>query len=825
MARANPQWIVHKFGGSSLAGVDEFSRVGAILDTRDAGRRAVVVSAVKGVTDRLLDLVDVAAGSDPRFEDRLEQLRDTHLALAKALLDAGGAEDYRDWLAASVAQLGEILKGVSVLGTASPDTSHAVVGYGELWSSRLLFAARKKCGINCRWLDARKVLIVGKSEMGPVVQWAASGELLQDFLGDEQPDELIITGFIASTTDGLATTLGRDGSDFSASIFGRLLAAGEVCIWTDVDGVMSADPRLVPDARVIPDLSYDEAVELAYFGARILHPGTMTPAIDSGIPLRILNTFNPQHPGTRISTEAAGNTRIKGMTTIDDVTLFNLGGTGLIGVPGTAHRLFGALRKAEVSVILISQGSSEHSICFVVRRGDADEAQEVVQRAFRLEIDEGQVHRVERVGGVSILAIVGNGMAGIPGVAGKLFSTLGQAGVNVRAIAQGSSERNISIVIDSDERRRAVRAVHSGFYLSPQTLSIGLVGPGNIGAELLDQLAAEKSRLQANSGVDLRVRGLLSSDRMWLVDDEIDLQNWRADWARQAVDADMAAFAEHVHAEHLPHAVLIDCSASRVVASRYAQWLAAGIHVITPNKKACTDTMSFYRELADARRRSGAHFLYETTVGAGLPIIQTVRDLVHTGDTVHSISGIFSGTLAYLFNRFDGRQPFSEIVREAREKGLTEPDPRDDLSGMDVARKLVILARELGLETELESVAVESLVPESLAEVSVDEFMAAYSGHDHEMQQRYEAARIQGKVLRYVGRLEPGAGLSVSVQAVEVHHPFANISLTDNVVQFVTHRYADNPLIVQGPGAGPAVTAGGAFADLLRLCAYLGARL
>ncbi len=825
MSSSQAQWVVHKFGGSSLAGADEFARVGRILDAGTPGSQAIVVSAVKGVTDCLLELLDVAAASDPGFRNRLAELGDKHVGLARALLDASGAADYSSWLADSVAQLGEILTGVSVLGTASADTSHAVAGYGELWSSRLLFEARKKQGVDCLWLDARKVLIVRKSEMGPVVQWEASQKLLQAFLAGAQPDEVVITGFIASTADGLATTLGRDGSDFSASIFGRLLAAREVCIWTDVDGVMSADPRLVPDARVIPALTYDEAVELAYFGARILHPGTMTPAIESGIPLRILNTFNPQHPGTRISADASGDTRIKGITTIDDVTLFNLEGTGMIGVPGTAHRLFGALRKAEVSVILISQGSSEHSICFVVRRADADEAQEVVEHAFRIEIDEGQVQRIERVADVSILAIVGNGMAGIPGVAGKLFSTLGQAGVNVRAIAQGSSERNISIVIDSDERRRAVRGVHSGFYLSPQTLSIGLVGPGNIGAELLDQLAAEKSRLQAHSGVDLRVRGILSSRRMWLVDDEIDLGNWRAEWARNAVPADITAFVAHVHAEHLPHAVVIDCSASKHVASQYAQWLASGIHVITPNKKACTDSMAFYREMSEARRKSGAHFLYETTVGAGLPIIQTVRDLVHTGDTVQNISGIFSGTLAYLFNRFDGRQPFSEIVREAREKGLTEPDPRDDLSGMDVARKLVILARELGLDTELDAVKVESLVPESLAGVSVDEFMSAYAEHDEAMQRRYDEARTEGKVLRYVGKLSPDAGLSVSVQAVEADHPFANISLTDNIVQFVTHRYADNPLIVQGPGAGPAVTAGGAFADLLRLCAYLGARL
>ncbi len=818
-------WIVHKFGGSSLAGPAEFKRVSAILDGRRTTRTAVVVSAVKGVTDRLLGLARAATEGSVAYRVQLESLALQHRELAASLLESDAQARFESWLASSVAQLDEILTGVKVLGTASEDTRHAVAGYGELWSSRLLFELRRQQARAVGWLDAREVLKVRKSEMGPLVQWQLSSGHLAAYLDGKDCEEIIITGFIAATVDGLSITLGRDGSDYSASVFGCLLDAGEVCIWTDVDGVMSADPRLVPGAQVIADLSYDEAVELAYFGARVLHPATMRPAIEKQIPLRILNTFNPDSPGTRIGAAASGDTRIKGITTIENVTLFTLEGTGMIGVPGTANRLFGALRKAEISVVLISQGSSEHSICFVVRNDQADLASAAVDRAFRIEIAEGQVQRIGREDDVAILAVVGDGMAGTPGVAGKLFNTLGQSGVNVRAIAQGSSERNISTVIQATDRRRAVRAVHSGFYLSPQTLSIGLIGPGNIGGELLDQIRAEKGRLKQTAGVDLRVRALLTSDRMRLYDNELDLEGWRASWQSGAVEADMQELVGHVDADHLPHTVIIDCSASSVVARHYPEWLAKGIHVITPNKKACTDSMDFYRSLDQASKQGAAHFMYETTVGAGLPIILTTRDLVHTGDEIRSIAGIFSGTLAYLFNRFDGKQTFSQIVREAREQGLTEPDPRDDLSGMDVARKLIILARESGLDLELEQVEIESLVPVGLENVSVDDFMDAYASNDDVMQARLEAARAEGKVLRYVGELNAGQAPRVSLQTIDQEHAFANISLTDNIVQFTSRRYAANPLIVQGPGAGPAVTAGGIFADLLRLCAYLGARL
>ena len=505
------------------------------------------------------------------------------------------------------------------------------------------------------------------------------------------------------------------------------------------------------------------------------------------------------------------------------MALVNVEGAGMIGVPGTAWRLFGALRDAGISVVLISQGSSEHSICFAVPETEAARVRGVVEKAFRVELDAGQIQSIDVATGCSILAVVGDDMAGTPGVAAKVFGSLGSAGVNVRAIAQGSSERNISAVIDDGDTVRALRAVHAGFYLSPQTLSIGLIGPGTVGSVLLEQLDGEIGRLAGELNLDLRIRAIASSQRMVLDEQRIELGSWGDRFGAGSKPLDLAAFVDHVQAEHLPHAVIIDCTASERVAAHYPQWLAQGIHVITPNKKASSASLDDYRALADSRRRGNSRYLYETTVAAGLPIIQTLRDLRETGDRIARIQGIFSGTLAYLFNLYDGSRPFSELVREARQQGFTEPDPRDDLSGMDVARKVVILGREMGLPLELEAIELESLVPAPLRDVAVDEFLDGLGDYDDHVLGLYERAAAAGKVLRFVGRLEADGQASVGLEQVAREHAFAHINLTDNIVQFETMRYCDNPLIVQGPGAGPAVTAGGVFADLLRLAGYLGA--
>jgi aspartokinase/homoserine dehydrogenase 1 len=823
------EWVVHKFGGSSVADAECIARVAGIVEADPRPKLGVVLSACKGVTDGLLELVALAERRDPAHPQRLDALRLKHVGIADALLTPDGARAYVEQLDRDCRDIAGILQTVGLIRSAAQNIRDLVAGFGEIWSTRLyaaLLRERHVRGGEVLLVDARQVVVVEWGPLGPAVQWEQSQANLAKLVPAGWSGTLVITGFIAADARGIQTTLGRNGSDFSASIFGALLDAQEIVIWTDVDGVLSADPRRVPDAKVIDSLTYNEAMELAYFGAKVIHPQTMAPAISRGIPIWIRNTFNAGHRGTLIGPTQNSKLTVKGITTIDKVALVNLEGAGMIGVPGTAHRLFGALRDAGISVILISQGSSEHSICFAIPDEQAATAEAVVRRAFAAELREGQIQSVEVSRECAILAVVGDGMAGSHGVAAKVFGTLGDAAVNIRAIAQGASERNISVVIESKNSSRALRAVHSGFYLSPHTVSIGLVGPGLVGGVLLDQLATQIARLRQQFNLDLRVRGILTSQKMLLADGELDLARWRDELKAGGKPADLATFVKHVQADHLPHAAILDCSASGDVAKHYRDWLDAGIHVVTPNKKANSGPLGYYESLKDARRNAGTHYLYEATVGAGLPVIQTLRDLRETGDEVTSIEGIFSGTLAYLFNVYDGTEPFSAIVRAAKAKGYTEPDPRDDLSGTDVARKLIILGREIGLPLELSDVQVESLVPPELAACGADEFLARLPEFDARMQARFADASASGEVLRYVGRLDAAARrATVGLVRLPRRHAFANIALTDNVVRFATRRYCDNPLIVQGPGAGPEVTAGGVFGDLLRLCAYLGTKI
>ncbi|MGB6605095.1 MAG: bifunctional aspartate kinase/homoserine dehydrogenase I [Steroidobacteraceae bacterium] len=827
MIKADP-WVVHKFGGSSVADADCFRRVAEILESAPGARLGVVLSACRGVTDALLRLVALAERQDEAYFTEIAQLRARHATIAATLLESTAAQQYLEGLDRDCRDLAGILHAVKLTRSADRNVSNLIAGYGEIWSTQLFqrfFAARARRAGPVQWLDARRVVTVEWGPLGPGIQWAQSRANLEALVPGNFAGTLIITGFIATDKRGVQTTLGRNGSDFSASIFGALLGAAEIHIWTDVDGVLSADPRRVPDATVIDSLSYNEAMELAYFGARVIHPQTMAPAVGDGIPIWIRNTFAPEKPGTLICARPVSALPVKGITSIERVALINLEGTGMIGVPGTAHRLFGALREEGISVILISQGSSEHSICCAIPQEQAERAADITRRAFARELAEGQIQSVDIDSDLAILAVVGDGMAGTPGIAAKVFGALGTSGVSVRAIAQGASERNISAVVDGRSATRALRAVHAGLYLSPHTLSIGVIGPGSVGRAFLAQLAAQSARLREAFRLDLRLRGVLGSRRMLLAEPRLEVAEWRGRYEASGAAADVTAFLEHVRVDYLPHTVLVDCTASDEIAGHYADWLAAGIHIVTPNKKANSSALAYYRRVQAARRSGGAHYLYEATVGAGLPIVHTLRDLLGTGDEIASIEGIFSGTLAYLFNVYDGHASFSQIVSEARQRGYTEPDPRDDLSGADVARKLIILGREMGLDLELDDVAVESLVPSELAAGSIEEFMASLPRYDAPMRARLEAARARGNVLRYVGRLSASGEATVGLTELPAGHAFANIALTDNIVRFATRRYCDNPLIVQGPGAGHEVTAGGVFGDLLRCAAYLGARL
>jgi aspartokinase/homoserine dehydrogenase 1 len=821
------KWVVHKFGGSSVADAACFRQVAEIVEASANPREAIVLSACRGVTDSLLELVTLAQEPNKEFGPSLRALKARHLELAAELISKSAYETYKAQFERDCLDIAGMLQTVRLIRSSTYSMRDVIAGFGEIWSTRLFapfLRERARIKGDILWVDAREVIIVEWGSLGAAVQWPASEAKIRQSVPLKFAGRLIVTGFIATTTKGKQTTLGRNGSDFSGSIFGALLDAAEIIIWTDVDGVLSADPRLVPNAQVIDQLSYNEAMELAYFGAKVIHPQTMAPAVARNIPIFIRNTFAPQKRGTLICANPVSALKVKGITTIDPVALVNLEGAGMIGVPGTAHRLFGALRDSGISVILISQGSSEHSICFAIPEAQAVHAEEAVRRAFEAELRDGQIQHVEVALGMSILAVVGDGMAGAHGVAAKVFNSLGAAAISVRAIAQGASERNISVVVDGKGAARALRAVHAAFYLSPNTLSIGLIGPGTVGRALLAQIATQIERLRELK-VDLRVRGITTSTRMLLEEQSVDLSRWKERMAQAGEPLDMKKFIDHVQADYVPHTVVIDCTASAEVADRYRDWLSRGIHIVTPNKKANSGPLPYYRALQEARRAAGTHYLYEATVGAGLPVISTLRDLRGTGDDITEIEGIFSGTLAYLFNVFDGSESFSSIVRAAKAKGYTEPDPRDDLSGVDVARKLIILGREMGLTLEISDVQVEGLVPEVLTKCSVEEFMARLPESDAAMAAALGSARGKNQVLRYVGRIDAGGKATVGLMRLDAKHAFANIALTDNVVRFATRRYCDNPLIVQGPGAGPEVTAAGVFSDLLRLSAYLGAHL
>lgn len=788
-----------------------------------SSRKAVVVSAMKGVTDDLIKAVEMAQQQQESYKNILASLQQRHILEINALLNGSSRDSLLAIIERDFAELKEILRGVWLVKTASETIYDQVSGMGEVWSAQILNAYFKAQGLKTDWLDARQILVIEKKDKTVLIDWQSSQENLKRWQAEHEYEMVTITGFVASTAEGAAATLGRNGSDYSASIFGALFECDEIFIWTDVDGIHSADPRQIPEATILTEMSYSEVTELAYFGAKIVHPATMAPAIKKQIPIWIKNTFNPTFAGTKIYHGAQSAAPVKGFSTIDHLSLLNIEGTGMVGVPGVAERLFGSLRSAGISVVLISQASSEHSVCLAIPEEQTEKAQKAIEAAFFAEIQQGLIQNVEITRDVSIIAAVGDNMAFSPGTAGQFFTALGRGGVNVRAIAQGSSERNISAVIDTKEAVRALRTVHSAFIVPQQILSVGLIGPGLIGSTFLRQLHEQQLDLKKGREVDIQIRAIANSKMMYLSEKAIPLSQWQELFLKNAVPLDWNKFTEHLKPSHLPHAVVIEATASSALTPLYKEWLTQGLHIISPNKKANTASMDEYLKIRAAAKRYHRHFLYSTNVGAGLPIVQTLRDLMATGDEIKIVQGILSGTLSYIFNQYDGTRPFSEIVKKAKEMGFTEPDPREDLSGQDVVRKLVILARETGMKLEVGEVDVQGLVPAALAAVSVDEFMQRLTELDGPLQAQMKNAQAQKQILRFVATLNQDGKARVALEALPAAHVFSRVSGTDNIVLFKTKRYFEQPLVIQGPGAGPEVTAAGVFADLLRLSQYLGA--
>lgn len=839
------KWDAHKFGGTSVANADRYKNIAGLLGLREVIQKgpptAIVVSAMSKVTDALIELTQLAQAQNSLYQERFVALQARHRETVEQLVQGQRQKDLWARFEADFQNISEVLRGIWHLKMASERSVEMISGMGEVWSAQMLCAHLNELGIAASWLDARQVLVVEPGETGVQVLWPESQAKTDQFVAQLKEKVLVITGFVAATQEGVATTLRRNGSDYSASIFGALLKAEKITIWTDVDGVLSADPRLVPEAVVLEDLSYEEATELAYFGAKVVHPSTMAPAIRAQIPIWIRNTFRPEAPGSVIRAKSVSKLPVKGFSTIEEVALCNLEGTGMVGVPGIAERLFGALRGVGVSVIMISQASSEHSICFAIPLKQAPTAKPAIEKAFAFELGAGIIQKLEIETEASILAAVGDNMAHRAGLAGQLMNALGRAGVSIRAIAQGSSERNISLIIQRKEAVKALRAVHAAFFLSDFTLSIGILGIGGVGSELLRQLKQESSALKHKHHIDFRVRALANSKQMILGErldsslvavtsgadsaspaDQAAPPSDSADRAILIKDLNLEQFIEHLQVSHLPHAVLIDCTSSDAVAESYPEILRKGVHIITPNKKAKTKNLEFAATLAQAEEESQKHFLYETNVGAGLPILNTLRELIQTGDEIEQVEGILSGTLSFIFNSFSAQNPFSQVVLEAQKRGYTEPDPREDLSGQDVARKLVILGREMGLAIELKDVEITPLLPREYWQGGVDDFLRLLPQYDSAMLAKLNEAEGRGEVLRFVGRIDKSGLAKVELRAYPKTHAFARLSATDNIVAYTTRRY-QQPLIVQGPGAGREVTAAGVFADLLRLSSYLGA--
>lgn len=808
---------VLKFGGTSVGSADNIKKVMAIVKNRlEKSKVIVVVSALGGTTDALLNAGQMAAEGNEQYKDELQRIEQRHLDAVKLLIPVQQQSSVLSLVKKLCNEIEDVCNGVFLLSELSARTKDRLVSYGELTSSQVIAAAFNSAGTPANWKDARTLIQTNANFGNATVNMAVTQQQIADFVAASKEHLHIIPGFIASDANNETTTLGRGGSDYTAAIITAAINAGSLEIWTDVSGMMTADPRWVSGAKVIPSISYQEAMELSHFGAKVLYPPTIQPVLGKGIPVIIKNTFAPDDEGTIIQENAATNgNAIRGISSISNIALFSLEGSGMVGVPGFSRRLFEALSEAQINVILITQGSSEHSICVGVEDAAIQKAIAVVDAEFAYEIEVEKVQPLVAETDLSIIALVGENMKSHPGISGKMFGALGRNGVNVRAIAQGSSERNISAVVATKDVRKAINILHEEFFETTyKQIHLFIAGTGNVGSKLLQQLKQQQGWLTKHLRLNVRVIGLANSRKMIVDDNGIDFNHWN-ERLKAGEEADIEEFVNIIIGKNFRNSIFIDMTASDVVANVYDRLLQKSVSVVACNKVAASSSYAYYKKLKDLARAYHCHYLFETNVGAALPVIGTLNDLMRSGDKINRIEAVLSGTLNFVFNHYNGARSFTEVVKQAQDEGFTEPDPRLDLSGKDVMRKIMILARESGEQMEMEDIICNGFLPESCMQGDVNAFYSELKKHESHFKNLYESAAAENSKLKFVAKFQDGKA-SVGLEHIAPQHDLYHLYGKDNVVLFYTERYPQQPLVVKGAGAGADVTASGVFADIIR---------
>ena len=808
---------VLKFGGTSVANAENIRKVSCIIQ-KAAKKEPVlaIVSALGGITDVLLQAARKAAQGTEDYKQLLEQAELRHLEVVKELIPVVKQSSSLSLVKKQFNEIDDICNGIFLLGELTERTTDKILSYGELISSQIISAALQANGIENAWKDSRDLIVTDSSFTHAVVDFSATNEKIQRYVAGKKSNLHILPGFIASDVNGITTTLGRGGSDYTAAIVAAAVNATALEIWTDVSGMMTADPRLVPIAKAISEISYQEAMELSHFGAKVLYPPTVQPVLATNIPVWIKNTFAAEDEGTLIKKQSLNNGNdIRGLSSISKIALLSLEGSGMVGIPGFSKRLFESLANAGINVILITQSSSEHSICVGIDDANAKKAKEVIDKAFAAEIKGGSIDPLTVEQDLAIVALIGDNMKNHPGISGKMFGALGRNGVNVRAIAQGSSERNISAVIASVDVKKAINVLHEEFFENTyKQVNVFLTGVGNVGSKLLAQLEQQQQYLQQHLRLQLKVVGMANSKKMLFNDDGIDLSTWQ-DSLEAGDSMELSKFIQNVKSKNLRNSVFADVTASAEVAATYDQLFEKSVSIVACNKVACSSPYQYYRKLKDLAREHNSVFLFETNVGAGLPVIGTLNDLLRSGDKVNKIQAVLSGTLNFVFNNYNGTRSFARVVRQAQDEGYTEPDPRLDLGGTDVMRKIMILAREAGEQLEMEDISNNSFMPESCMKGDVEHFYKEMEKHEAHFKKIYEEAEAKQCKLKFVASYENGKA-AVGLQHINAQHDFYHLYGKDNVVLFYTNRYVEQPLVVKGAGAGAEVTASGVFADIIR---------